>query len=388
MEAADRPHMNVESFNLDHRAVAAPYLRVADRKALPGGDVLTKIDVRFCQPNVEHLEMPVVHSLEHLVAEHSRNHTDAVVDFSPMGCQTGFYLLLAGDWAIPRRPSLVAATLRDVLEATEVPAANEVQCGWGANHTLAGAKDAARDFLAGATAGSGDGVTAAIVVVAMAAEAEPFLARADRVGRRGPTSGTPSTSAIDLGGSDVLLVRSGIGLVARPPRRCGRAARVDGAPLVVSAGQRGRTRGRRARRRRRGRRALPCSPGADATAFGYALGQVPGMPAFYEGAPAQVEAARGARLADGVVHVGTMLSGDSFVDARTVERRARRLPLRAEHRHGDHGDRPDLPPVRSPFVGVRGISDLCGPVAGEDFRTHVDDAADRSAEVVLALLGT
>ncbi|MDO8121350.1 S-ribosylhomocysteine lyase [Isoptericola sp. b490] len=139
--------MNVESFNLDHRAVAAPYLRVADRKVLPGGDVLTKVDVRFCQPNVEHLEMPVVHSLEHLVAEHARNHTDAVVDFSPMGCQTGFYLLLAGDWEIPAVADLMAATLTDVLDADEVPAANEVQCGWGANHTLPGAQDAARRFL-------------------------------------------------------------------------------------------------------------------------------------------------------------------------------------------------------------------------------------------------
>jgi S-ribosylhomocysteine lyase len=139
--------MNVESFNLDHRAVAAPYLRVADRKALPCGDELTKIDVRFCQPNADHLDMPVVHSLEHLVAEHLRNHTDAVVDFSPMGCQTGFYLLLVGRWEVSRVADLLAATLQDVLVATEVPAANEVQCGWGANHTLTGAQDAARAFL-------------------------------------------------------------------------------------------------------------------------------------------------------------------------------------------------------------------------------------------------
>lgn len=144
----EHPHRNVESFNLDHRAVAAPYLRVADRKVLPGGAELTKIDVRFCQPNVEHLEMPVVHSLEHLVAEHSRDHTDAVIDFSPMGCQTGFYLLLSGHWEVPAVAELLAATLGDVLEADEVPAANEVQCGWGANHTLAGAQDAARTFLA------------------------------------------------------------------------------------------------------------------------------------------------------------------------------------------------------------------------------------------------
>ena len=140
--------MNVESFNLDHRTVAAPYLRLADLKELPHGDVISKFDVRFTQPNVAHLEMPAVHSLEHLFAEHSRNHSDRVLDFSPMGCQTGFYLMLEGRWTTEEVADLVAATLTDVLGATEVPAANEVQCGWGANHTLAGAQDAARAFLA------------------------------------------------------------------------------------------------------------------------------------------------------------------------------------------------------------------------------------------------
>ncbi|MEO6529476.1 MAG: S-ribosylhomocysteine lyase, partial [Specibacter sp.] len=43
---------------------------------------------------------------------------------------------------------LIEATLTDVLKATEVPAANEVQCGWGANHSLEAAQDAARAFLA------------------------------------------------------------------------------------------------------------------------------------------------------------------------------------------------------------------------------------------------
>ncbi|WP_029289607.1 S-ribosylhomocysteine lyase [Cellulomonas sp. HZM] len=140
--------MNVESFNLDHRTVAAPYIRLADTKTLPAGDVLSKYDVRFAQPNVAHLEMPVVHSLEHLFAEHSRNHSDRVLDFSPMGCQTGFYLMLEGTWSDDEVQQLVADTLQDVLAADEVPAANEVQCGWGANHTLAGAQDAARAFLA------------------------------------------------------------------------------------------------------------------------------------------------------------------------------------------------------------------------------------------------
>lgn len=140
--------MNVESFNLDHRTVAAPYVRLADTKRLPAGDVIEKYDVRFTQPNRAHLEMPTVHSLEHLFAEHSRNHSDRVLDFSPMGCQTGFYLMLAGEWQYDDVLALVQATLEDILAATEVPAANEVQCGWGANHTLEGAQAAARAFLA------------------------------------------------------------------------------------------------------------------------------------------------------------------------------------------------------------------------------------------------
>jgi len=139
--------MNVESFNLDHRTVAAPYVRLADTKHLPAGDVIQKYDVRFTQPNVAHLEMPTVHSLEHLFAEHSRNHSDSVIDFSPMGCQTGFYLILQGEWDYDDVLGLVEDTLTDITTATEVPAANEVQCGWGANHTLEGAQDAARTFL-------------------------------------------------------------------------------------------------------------------------------------------------------------------------------------------------------------------------------------------------
>ncbi len=146
MTDKETPHMNVESFNLDHRVVAAPYVRVADRKELPGKDVLIKYDVRFTQPNTEHLEMDVIHSLEHLTAELMRNHTDRLIDFSPMGCQTGFYALTLG---IPYDEflDLLEQTFQDILDADQVPAANEIQCGWGANHTLQGAKDAAQTFL-------------------------------------------------------------------------------------------------------------------------------------------------------------------------------------------------------------------------------------------------
>ena len=139
--------MNVESFNLDHTRVAAPFVRIADRKRLPGGDELVKYDVRFCQPNREHLDMRAVHSIEHLTAELMRNRTDRLIDFGPMGCQTGFYALTLGLEPAEFLP-LLEATLHDILGAGEVPAANEVQCGWGANHSLEAAQAAVREFLA------------------------------------------------------------------------------------------------------------------------------------------------------------------------------------------------------------------------------------------------
>ena len=139
--------MNVESFNLDHRAVAAPFVRVADRKTLPGGDTLIKYDIRFCQPNQAHLDMAAVHSIEHLTAELMRHHTDALIDFSPMGCQTGFYALTLGLEPTVFLP-LLETTCRDILASTQVPAANEVQCGWGAHHSLSAAQEAVAAFLA------------------------------------------------------------------------------------------------------------------------------------------------------------------------------------------------------------------------------------------------
>lgn len=145
-ENFEKQKTNVESFDLDHTAVAAPYVRVADRKTLLGGDVLIKYDVRFTQPNKGHLGMKAVHSIEHMTAHHMRNHTDALIDFSPMGCQTGFYALTLG-----LEPAdfmqVLEATMNDLLEADEVPAANEVQCGWGANHSLEEAQAAVRAFV-------------------------------------------------------------------------------------------------------------------------------------------------------------------------------------------------------------------------------------------------
>ncbi len=138
--------MNVESFNLDHTKVDAPYVRLAG-KVEGTKDTIYKYDIRICQPNEEHMDMPGLHSLEHMMAEFSRNHHERVVDISPMGCQTGFYLSLINDDNYEGVLELVEKTLRDVLDADEVPACNVVQCGWAASHSLPGAKEIAAAML-------------------------------------------------------------------------------------------------------------------------------------------------------------------------------------------------------------------------------------------------
>jgi S-ribosylhomocysteine lyase len=140
--------MNVESFNLDHTIVKAPFVRLAGIKEGVNGDIIHKYDIRFCQPNIEHMEMPALHSLEHMMAEFSRNHSDKIVDISPMGCQTGFYLSLINHDNYDDVLAIIEKTLNNVLTATEVPACNEVQCGWAASHSLEGAQEIARKMLA------------------------------------------------------------------------------------------------------------------------------------------------------------------------------------------------------------------------------------------------
>ena len=139
--------MNVESFNLDHTKVKAPYVRLVDKKRGIHGDEIYKYDLRFCQPNQEYMDMPSLHSLEHLMAENIRNHFDSVIDLSPMGCQTGFYLTVLNHSNYEEILTVFEKTLQDVITATEVPAANEIQCGNAKSHNLEGAKEIAKKVL-------------------------------------------------------------------------------------------------------------------------------------------------------------------------------------------------------------------------------------------------
>ncbi|MBY6271060.1 MAG: S-ribosylhomocysteine lyase [Caldibacillus debilis] len=142
-----KDRLNVESFHLDHTKVKAPYVRLADVKTGKNGDKIYKYDVRFCQPNKEHMEMPALHSLEHLMAERIRDHHPDVFDVSPMGCQTGFYVSIINDGDYEGFLRVLEKTLTDVLNAEEVPACNEIQCGNAASHSLEGAKKLAKKML-------------------------------------------------------------------------------------------------------------------------------------------------------------------------------------------------------------------------------------------------
>lgn len=139
--------MNVESFNLDHTKVKAPYIRLVGKVNGEQGDVIYKYDIRFCQPNKCFMEIPALHSLEHMLAEFIRNYLHNVVDVSPMGCQTGFYLTVLNNHHEVEIFDAIEKTLQDILTATEVPASNEIQCGNAKSHSLEGAKKYAKEML-------------------------------------------------------------------------------------------------------------------------------------------------------------------------------------------------------------------------------------------------
>ena len=141
---------NVDSFNLDHTKVTAPFVRLAGKKIGEKGDIVSKFDIRFCQPNKEFMPTGAIHTLEHLIAEYIRDEIDGVIDFSPMGCRTGFYFTLFGDVD----EEYVAARMMNVLRKVAawdkpVPAATEKECGNYKDHDLDGAKKLAADWVSG-----------------------------------------------------------------------------------------------------------------------------------------------------------------------------------------------------------------------------------------------
>ena len=137
----------VESFTMDHTVVEAPFVRKCGIITTPKEDVITKFDLRFTQPNKEIMPTAAVHGLEHLFAFHIREELEDVVDISPMGCRTGFYLILIGERIEEEVLKAWVNVLKKVLKATEIPARNAIQCGNYRDLSLFGAQEYAKQVL-------------------------------------------------------------------------------------------------------------------------------------------------------------------------------------------------------------------------------------------------
>ena len=99
------------------------------------------------QPNKDSIPTAALHALEHLLAGYLRDEVENVIDLSPMGCRTGFYFIVWGQPSIEQITLALKKSLQRVVESTEVPAANEVQCGNYRDLSLFGAQEYAKLVL-------------------------------------------------------------------------------------------------------------------------------------------------------------------------------------------------------------------------------------------------
>lgn len=151
----------IASFTIDHtRLMSGIYV---SRKDKAGEQTLTTIDIRFRRPNVEPaLEPKAAHTIEHLGATYLRNldgWKDRIIYFGPMGCMTGFYLIVAGDFTAgtAEYDALVQALTGMFRFISgyegEIPGSRPDECGNCTFHDLAGARGAASQMLDRAAGG-------------------------------------------------------------------------------------------------------------------------------------------------------------------------------------------------------------------------------------------
>ncbi|RTR32899.1 S-ribosylhomocysteine lyase [Shewanella atlantica] len=145
----------LDSFTVDHTRMQAPAVRIAKTMKTPKGDVITVFDLRFCVPNKDILSERGIHTLEHLYAGFMRDHLNGdsveIIDISPMGCRTGFYMSLIGTPAEADVAQAWLASMNDVLKVAEqgqIPELNEYQCGTFDMHSLEQAQSIARSIIA------------------------------------------------------------------------------------------------------------------------------------------------------------------------------------------------------------------------------------------------
>ena len=122
----------IASFQIDHLRLKRGLF--VSRRDLFGGEIITTFDIRMKEPNREPvLDVPALHTLEHLGATFLRSHplwAPRTAYFGPMGCRTGLYALFAGDWD----SAAALPVVREMFEwiaafSGEVPGAAPAECG-------------------------------------------------------------------------------------------------------------------------------------------------------------------------------------------------------------------------------------------------------------------
>jgi len=144
----------LDSFKVDHTKMTAPAVRVAKTMKSKSGDTISVFDIRIHIPNQDKMTGKGIHTLEHLFAGFIREHLNSknveIIDCSPMGCRTGFYMSCLGT---PKEKAVAKATkkaMADVLKVkseSDIPELNLLQCGTYKMHSLKSAKKTARFVL-------------------------------------------------------------------------------------------------------------------------------------------------------------------------------------------------------------------------------------------------
>lgn len=140
----------VESFELDHTAVKAPYVRLISEEVGPKGDVITNFDIRLVQPNENAIPTAGLHTIEHLLAKLIRTRIDGMIDCSPFGCRTGFHMIMWGQHTSTDIAKVITSSLEEIANVTsweDVPGTTIESCGNYKDHSLFSAKEWAKLIL-------------------------------------------------------------------------------------------------------------------------------------------------------------------------------------------------------------------------------------------------
>ena len=140
----------IKSFTVNHLTLVPGIYE--SRRDPVGNSVVVTYDIRMIKPNVlPVMENAQLHTIEHLGATFLRNHTtykDQIIYFGPMGCRTGFYLLVGGDIANEQLFVLIKDMFKFIsMYDQEIPGTKEIECGNYLDHDLKKAKEIAENFL-------------------------------------------------------------------------------------------------------------------------------------------------------------------------------------------------------------------------------------------------